>query len=54
MTMNYWRTHNAAMLNAVNTLATVGPVARITRLGVTRGACEKMRTAQIPGWRIRS
>jgi hypothetical protein len=25
MTMNYWRTHNVAMMDAVSTLATVGP-----------------------------
>ncbi len=30
MTMNYWRTHDVAMLDAVNTLATVGPQYRVT------------------------
>jgi hypothetical protein len=30
MTMNYWRTHNELMLDAVNTLATAGPQYRVT------------------------
>ncbi len=53
MTMNYWRTHDMVMLNAVNTLATMGSQS-VTPVRWIRGGCEKMRTAQICGWRTRS